>query len=185
MAVGRGAVVAGPDGRGHAHHHRGQSPVPRVGQDHVLTLHTGADVGTSQVGPVARLVLGDRRSRSHRARPDGARVDEPLDPARDRGVEHVPQALHIGAEQRRGVAQPGPGVHRAVVDDVAVGHRLGQGRVVGQLGRADVDGEVVEGHRGAGGAHQHTHVVPPLHELTRDVRSDEPARPDDEPSEWP
>ena len=92
--------------------------------------------------------------------------------------EHVPQALDVGAEQRRGVAQPRTGVDDAVEDVVAAGHRGAQRRVVEDVAVVVLDVEVLDGFRRAGPADQHPHVVAAVDQLPGDMGAEEPARAD-------
>ena len=95
-----------------------------------------------------------------------------------RRVEHVPQPLDVGAEQRRRVAQPRPGVDDAVEDVVAVGHRRAHRRVVEDVAVVVFDVEVLDRFRRAGPAQQHSDVVAAFDQLPGDMGAEEPARTD-------
>src|SRR5699024_8415865 len=69
---------------------------------------------------------------------------EPAQLHRGGHLEHVAQPVDVGAKQRGRVAQPGAGVDHAVVDDIAAGHRLGQGGGVEDVAVKTGDVEVVD-----------------------------------------
>jgi hypothetical protein len=110
-------------------------------------------------------------------RADGACEDEPSQVRGDGGFENVAQAVHIGAEQRGRVTEPGPGVDDAVVDVVAAGHRAAQRRVVEDIAVVPLEFEVVQRKGRAGAPQQDSHPLATLYQLSCDVRSQNPLAP--------
>ena len=72
------------------------------------------------------------------------------------------------------------GVHHAVVNDIAVGHRRAQRVLVVQVAVAPLDVEVVDTHCLAGLPEIHPHIVATLGELAGDVGAYEATRTHDE-----
>jgi hypothetical protein len=89
----------------------------------------------------------------------------------------VAQSLDVGAEQRRGVAQPGAGVDDAVEDVVDAGHRGAQCGVVEDVAVVIFDVEVLDRLRRTGPPQDDPHVVAAFHQLPGDMGAQESARP--------
>ena len=185
-AVRGAAPVAAAVGRRDAHRHGRQPALARVLHHQVLGLHPRPHVRRERLG----LRVGDHVVLRRRAAPlaaDGdvaAGEDEALEARGDLGLdgdlEHVSRALDIGAEQRRRITQPAPGVDDAVVDDVAAGHRLAQYVVVPDVAEEPGDLQIVDADRGGPRAHHHPDVLPVGDELARHVRAEVAVRADDE-----
>jgi hypothetical protein len=71
----------------------------------------------------------------------------------------VAQSFDVGAEQWRGVAQPHPRVHNAVVDVVAPRHRRLQSRIVENVPIAPFDVQIVDALGGTGMSQQDAGVL--------------------------
>ena len=87
----------------------------------------------------------------------------------DGDVEDVAGAFDVGPEQRCGVAQPAAGVHDAVVDVVAAGHRRAQRVVVPDIADVPLHLEIVDGDGVGVLAHHHPHLVTVGDQLPGDV----------------
>jgi hypothetical protein len=154
-----------------AHGHRWQAPLPRVAQDEVLGRHPGLDVRAAVI-PVVRILLRHRRTFADRHRASGAGEDEPRQAGLNRNVEHMPESLDVGAEQRRRVAQPHPGVDDAVVHNIAAGHGRPKRIVVEEVSVAAFDREVIDPLGGTRLSQHHANVFPVGHQPPHDVRAD-------------
>jgi hypothetical protein len=131
------------------------------------------DVGPALAVPIERRVFGNRRVTFGNG--DSAAVHEPEQDGFGRDIEHRPQTLDVGREQRRRIAQPCPGVDDAVIHHVAVRHGCAQRFFVEKASIAAFDVQIADRHCRAGLAEEHPHVVTSLDELSGDMRSNEPA----------
>jgi hypothetical protein len=123
------------------------------------------------------VVLGDRPVGVDGQRAGRAGVDERGQPGVHRRVQDVPQPFDVGAEQRRGIAQPHPRIDDAVVHDIASGHRIAQGRIVENVSVATLYGKILDTLGGARPAQHDTDVGALGNQLTGDVRADDPLAP--------
>ena len=157
-------------GIGHAHRDGGQLLGAGILQHQIFGLAARLDIGAANALPVERHVLrcgfavlgdGDRADR--------AAEHELVQVRLDRDVQHATQALDVRLEQRRRIAKVEAGVDDAVEHHVPIGHGRAQRHVVAQIAVGAFDVEVVDGHRAAGLAQIHPHVVTALDQLSRDV----------------